>query len=259
MTVFFSGALIISSGLLLHMCVSAMLLVEPQPEKHNSIFQETKLEIPDKTNGIMTNHNEDNKKIVIHQSVKSMTLSIFSNLHFILLMLNTFMFLFGTAVVFTHIMAFAKSEGISASFSNVMVSALGLFSILGRVGLGSLSQLPWINTIWLYIFGVFFCGNYQPEYCCIDNFMPLFVLFLENRRFDLLISAGLATVVLAVWTSPVGMMICSCVIGFFLAAFGPTGAECACLILGPRLFNFGYGYLMVLMGVGWLMGAPAAG
>ena len=69
----------------------------------------------------------------------------------------------------------------------------------------------------------------------------------------------MATFVLAVWTSPVGMMICSSVIGFFLAAFGPTVAECACLILGPRLFNFGYGYLMVLMGVGWLIGAPAAG
>ena len=140
MTVFFLGALIISSGLLLHMCVSAMLLVEPQPEKHISIFQETKLEIPDKTNGRMTNNNEDSKIIVIHQSVKSMTLSIFSNLHFISLMLNTFMFLFGTAVVFTHIMAFAKSEGISASFSNVMVSALGLFSILGRVGFGFLES-----------------------------------------------------------------------------------------------------------------------
>lgn len=183
MTVFFSGALIISSGLLLHMCVSAMLLVEPQPEKQDSIFRETKLEIPDKTNGRVTNNNEYSKTIVIHQSVKSMTLSIFSNLHFILLMLNTFMFLFGTAVVFTHIMAFAKSEGISASFSNVMVSALGLFSILGRVGLGSLSQLPWINTIWLYIFGVFFCGNYGSEYCLIDNILSSLVLFLENRRF----------------------------------------------------------------------------
>ena len=73
------------------------------------------------------------------------------------------------------------------------------------------------------------------------------------------ITTGFATIVLAVWTSPVGMMICSSVIGFFLAAFGPTVAECACLLLGPRLFNFGYGYLMVLMGVGWLLGAPAAG
>ena len=148
--------------MLLHICVAAMLLMKPKPDKHrpNSIFREIKLEIPDKTNGKITNDNEPKKTGLINQSVTSMTLSIFSNLHFILLMLNTFMFLFGTAVVFTHIMAFAESEGISASFGNMMVSALGLFSILGRVGLSSLSQLPRINTIWLYIFAVFLCGNY---------------------------------------------------------------------------------------------------
>ena len=160
-TFFFSGTLIISSGLLLHICVAAMLLVKPEPVQHKIVFQETKLEFPDKLkNKDVEKNNEYNKSVLTDQSVKSITHSIFSNLHFILLMLTTFKFLFGTAVVFTHIMAFAESEGISASFGNMMVSALGLFSILGRVGLSSLSQLPWISTLWLYSFAVFFCGKY---------------------------------------------------------------------------------------------------
>ena len=159
-TLFFPGALIISSGLLLHICVAAVLLVKPEPVQHKIVFQETKLEFPDKLDKEVEKNNEYNKTMPIEQSVKSITLNIFSNLRFILLMLTTFKFLFGSAVVFTHIMAFAESEGISKSFSNMMVSALGLFSIMGRVGLSSLSQLPWINTIWLYIFAVFFCGNF---------------------------------------------------------------------------------------------------
>ena len=152
--------MIISSGLLLHICVAAMLLMKPKPDRKNRIFREIKLEIPDKLNKEMETNSEYSKTILINQSVKFITHSIFSNFQFIVLLLNIFMFLFGSAVVFTHITAFAESEGISASFSNMMISALGLFSILGRICLSSLSQLPWINTIWLYIFAVFFCGKY---------------------------------------------------------------------------------------------------
>ena len=70
---------------------------------------------------------------------------------------------------------------------------------------------------------------------------------------------GASTIMLAVWTSPVGMLVCSGVFGFFSASFGPVAAEVAYLITGPRLFNFAYGYLTVIMGLGWLLGAPAAG
>ena len=31
------------------------------------------------------------------------------------------------------------------------------------------------------------------------------------------------------------------------------------LVTGPKLFNFAYGYVLVMMGLGWTVGAPAAG
>lgn len=66
-------------------------------------------------------------------------------------------------------------------------------------------------------------------------------------------------IMFAVWTSTVGMLICSCCLGFFSATVGPSLAEVGCLICGQELFNFGHGYIMVAHGAGWLLGAPAAG
>ena len=56
-----------------------------------------------------------------------------------------------------------------------------------------------------------------------------------------------------------GMIICTCGFGFFHTAFGPIIVECAILVTGPKLFNFAYGYVLVMMGLGWTVGAPAAG
>ena len=71
--------------------------------------------------------------------------------------------------------------------------------------------------------------------------------------------AGGNTFLLACWTSPVGMLVCSCAHGFCRSALGPTLAESGYLIIGVRLFNFAYGYMLVSMGIGWLVGAPIAG
>ena len=71
--------------------------------------------------------------------------------------------------------------------------------------------------------------------------------------------SGLFTIVMGFWTSAVGMIISTCGFGFFHTAFGPIIAECAILVTGPKLFNFAYGYVLVMMGLGWTVGAPAAG
>ena len=49
------------------------------------------------------------------------------------------------------------------------------------------------------------------------------------------------------------------IFGFFSSAATPTANEYICLIAGPDMFNFGFGQSVVFMGVGWAVGAPAAG
>ena len=70
---------------------------------------------------------------------------------------------------------------------------------------------------------------------------------------------GSITIVYALWTSPVGMVICSLVFGFFGTSYGSLAVECAYLLTGPKQFNFAHGYMLVVMGTGWILGAPAAG
>ena len=81
----------------------------------------------------------------------------------------------------------------------------------------------------------------------------------DHIRTIYLLISGVFTIVMGFWTSAVGMIICTCGFGFFHIAFDPIIAECAILVTGPKLFNFAYGYVLVMMGVGWTVGAPAAG
>ena len=82
------------------------------------------------------------------------------------------MFLFGSSIVFTHIIAYAESQGISATLAKVMVTLLGVSSLLGKIGLGFISQKDGVNTILLYIVAVFISGEFNflsvfdRKFCC---------------------------------------------------------------------------------------------
>ncbi len=70
---------------------------------------------------------------------------------------------------------------------------------------------------------------------------------------------GVSITVWGIWTSIYGMLICAFGFGFFGASFGPTLVEVTFLVSGQELLTFGFGYCMVMMGLGWVLGAPAAG
>ena len=138
------------------------MLIIPQPE---DIGYKTPLQSEIKKLGNM--NNDINSKISLsdNHSVKHLTATVLSNIHFKLLLINAAMFLFGTGVVFTYIMAFTQSQGISSSLGSMMISVLGLSALLGRIGLGMLSQLPWLDTIVLYSVTVFIEGNLTLVNC----------------------------------------------------------------------------------------------
>ena len=119
-------------------------------------------------------HQEIHRK-----SVKQQYLEILCNPCFILVLVNIFLFLFGCSVVFTHIIAFAESQGISSSLGRVLVSILGGAGIAGRLGLSTLSLMPCTNTFVICIAAVSVTG--KPFVSCIEwkikynaNIMPRF-------------------------------------------------------------------------------------
>ena len=72
-------------------------------------------------------------------------------------------------------------------------------------------------------------------------------------------NSSVLMLLMTVWTSSIGLVTCSFVFGFFNSASSPTVNECILILAGPEWFNFGIGQAIVFMGIGAILGAPAAG
>ena len=116
----------------------------------------TKSEIRN-TKKIRIKSKKENK---VKKSVKEKLKLLYTNVSFVLLLISLSMFLFGTSVVFTHILPYAESENVSSSIGLLLVSVLGAAALVGKIGLGAIAQLPPVSPIVLYIITVFLCGMY---------------------------------------------------------------------------------------------------
>ncbi len=101
-------------------------------------------------------HDNDDKNNCA--SFITMTLEITQRPAVIIMFINTFFFLAGTAVVFTHLLVYVEYQGVPRALGSLMISCLGFSSFAGRLGLSTLSQQPWTDTITLYIVAVFITG-----------------------------------------------------------------------------------------------------
>ena len=97
----------------------------------------------------------------------------------------------------------------------------------GRLGLGFLMQLSWTNTVMVHAAAVFITGASQ--------------------------------IIWGFWVSEVGMVVCAAVFGCSVVSYGCTWSEVTMLITGEDLFPLAVGYSMLIMGPGWMIGAPVAG
>ena len=98
------------------------------------------------------------------KTIKQQTIDIMCNPNMILTLINSWMFLFGLSVVFTHITAYAESQGTSPSLSRALVSVLGVAGLVGRIGLSGLGQITCTNTFALYIAAVALTGEFYSYY-----------------------------------------------------------------------------------------------
>ena len=73
---------------------------------------------------------------ITEDSIKVITKQILMKVNFALFLLCTVLFLFGCAVIFTHVPAFAESRGVSRSFGNLLVSAIGFSLVIWPCTLG---------------------------------------------------------------------------------------------------------------------------
>ncbi len=150
------GALIITGGLTLHLCVAAMLIFKPIKRKDQVPTNENTLK-----NGISVSKGKikysqsESKHLSTFQQMKTLT----QQQNYIFIFLNMFLIYAGFYLACTHIVAYAEYHGASSFTAGVMASTLGFCNLAGRLGLSVLSQHPEINTIYLHSISTLILGN----------------------------------------------------------------------------------------------------
>ena len=133
------GSMIILSGLILHICIAAMV-VKPQSQPHTtqpkSEISERKLTEKDeiKISEELTDKNFHNKEVETHKQEGMLKISkeLLCDLRFNIFSLLTFFYMAGSSVAYSYIAGYAKTMGIEEKRADLLVSIAGGFSLGGR-------------------------------------------------------------------------------------------------------------------------------
>lgn len=105
--------------------------------------------------------------------------SLFRSLTFIILALSGFFTMLGFFVPFVYGKAKAEANGVATSTSTMLIPAIGIANIVGRVTCGLVSSMPKVSPLWLnniavsaggiatMISGLCYHEAYQFAYCAI--------------------------------------------------------------------------------------------
>ena len=155
-------------------------------------------------------------------------LSVFKKGGYLLLCVNNVLICSGLSVVYVHLAAFAEASGISDDNSAMLLSVIGISNLVGRLLIGGVSSHPRLNVFLTYSVS-FMIGGMAA------TFFPVLRM------------------------SYPAMIVLSVLFGFFTASFGALLPALLIEILGLHRLAGAYGYLLLFMAVGQVIGGPIAG
>ncbi len=163
------GALMITSGLMLNLCVGAMLIFPQRTttDKNANVEDLVYVLSDEELNGMKQSSQTTHDKDECHDtdtknncaSFITMTIEIIRRPAVLIMFTSTFFFLAGTAVVYCHLLVYAEYQGVSRNMGSLMISCLGICSFAGRLGLSTMSQQPCTDTVLLYIIAILITGQ----------------------------------------------------------------------------------------------------
>lgn len=143
------------------------------------------------------------------------------------LFISVALYTFSQSLVITHVVAFAINNGHGHYFASTLTAAIGFSSIIGRVVLGLLAKVAWLDATVVYIT------------CQLVSALTCFTYAVATQYSTMLASL--------------------CVFGFSLSSFASLLNEVCITCVGLDNFSYSYGILMWAMAIGSLSGAPCAG
>ena len=224
------GALLITSALTMNICVFGFIIrITTSMSSRDYIKQEIYIndDLLNDTNVSTMEVTTQDKLACIEENNFEENNSMWTNPLYWSLHINIILFCFGQSIIFTHIASFAISKGFTQLQSSSLISVLGVSSTIGRIMLGVVANIPKVSVSLLHIVLVAFCG--------------------------------LLTLGCTFWQQYYALVILLTLLGITLSEFGPVLCEVAVGIVGTPNFARGYGFLLVSMAIGSLLGAPLAG
>ncbi|KAL3846511.1 hypothetical protein ACJMK2_017491 [Sinanodonta woodiana] len=144
-----------------------------------------------------------------------------------MLSVNNFLFCCGISAIYIHISAYAEGIGIDEDRSALLISAMGVSNLLGRLLYGVVGHYKRLNNMVIY-----------------------------TVSFAL---AGVTFFIIPSMTSYIGLMIMVVLFGLFSGCFGTLLVSILVEILGLHRFANGYGCLLLFEAAGQMLGGPIAG
>ena len=170
---------------------------------------------------------EQTEHQLINPETQTNTKIYIKNYHYWLIHINCLLFCFGQSLILTHIIAYGESVSLPANKAAALISGMGLSNIAGRILLGALASIKSINLI------------------------ALFALCYTL--------AGVSVYLCTLWSEFAFLLSLMLVFGVVTAAYGPVLSEVCFRVAKAEHFASAYGWLLVAMGLGSLLGAPIAG
>ena len=128
------GSMIILSGLILHICIAAMV-VKPQSQPHTTQPKSELIEKDEsKISEELMDKNTDNKEVETdeQEGMLKMSKELLCDLRFNIFSMLTFLYMAGSSVAYSYIAGYAKTMGIDEQRADLLVSIARGFSLGGR-------------------------------------------------------------------------------------------------------------------------------
>ena len=228
------GTLVIVGGMLLNLVACGMTfpnntrkgwrdIPKLQPKAKPKVKSK-----PDRTTSDVDNmeHTLAPRTDIAEPKQRFLIAKMFTNHHYVLLCVNSLCAIFGQSVVYTHLVAYSQSLGISEYKSALLISTIGVCNIIGRLLFVIVERLTKWNALIFHIFSYITAGIF------------IILIPLSDNYIWLHFCGG----IFGAMSSTLGNMVPAIIVDF----------------LGPSLMANGFGNLMLFEAVGQTLGGPLA-
>lgn len=233
------GAMLITGGITFNLCACGALMRQPRAlerrrrrESMKAKTDKTDLSEADIYAGLDEKQRRQSiRKFKRQESLKKVNaflhLQMFKSTKYLILGVNNLLFIFALSIVYVHLPAFAELRDISKDSAAMLISAIGIANLVGRILFGFLAKVPHLTSLRLYTAATLVTG-------------AVILCFPAATSYSTLLAVAVA---FGLTSAFIGTLLPQVISDFVTVELVPSG----------------YGYILMFEAAGNLLGPPTAG